>query len=54
MNSSVRIANLFLTSFSHRTTARRFLSHYPIDDVLFNLNDEQIQVISRKYLFLIS
>lgn len=43
-NSVVRIGSSLLTSFSHRNIAHRFLSHYPIDDILFNLNDEQIQV----------
>lgn len=45
MNSSVvRIGRSLFTNSLHRTIPRRFLSYYPIDDTLFNLNDEQIQV----------
>jgi len=46
MNSStIRIGCILFSNSCHRTTtARRFLSHYPIDDTLFNLTDEQIQV----------
>lgn len=42
--SIVRIGGSLLTNYFHRTIARRCLSYYPIDDTLFNLDDEQIQV----------
>lgn len=45
MNSSViRIRSFLFTNSHHRSIVRRCLSHYPIDDTLFNLDDEQIQV----------
>jgi len=43
MNSST-IRHILFTNTCYRTVARRFLSHYPIDDTLYNLNEEQIQV----------
>ncbi|XP_025408387.1 isovaleryl-CoA dehydrogenase, mitochondrial [Sipha flava] len=50
MNISVcRIGSSLFTKTFHRTIARRCLSYYPIDDTLFNLNDEQIQL--RKTVF---
>lgn len=52
MNSSViRIGHFLCTNLCHRLTAHRFLSHYPIDDTLFNLNDEQIQVRVKQEYF---
>lgn len=50
MNSSVvRFGSFLFTRSCPRSLARRCLSHYPIDDVLFNLSDEQIQL--RKTVF---
>ncbi|XP_025208814.1 isovaleryl-CoA dehydrogenase, mitochondrial [Melanaphis sacchari] len=48
-NSVVHFGRFLFTRFSHRIIARRSLSYYPIDDILFNLNDEQIQL--RKTVF---
>lgn len=45
MTSTItRIGGIFLTKYSHRTIICRSLSHYPIDDNLFGLNEEQLQV----------
>lgn len=47
-NPIVRVGNFLLTNNCHRKIVGRFLSHYPIDDNLFGLNEEQIQVRNHK------
>lgn len=44
MNTSLFRVGSRLTSKCHQQVARRSLSHYPIDDAIFDLNDEQVQV----------
>lgn len=41
----IRIGNVLFTHQSYLgKIGSRLISHYPIDDTLFNLNQEQIQV----------
>lgn len=45
MNRSVfRIKHFLFTNSCHRIITRSYRPYYPIDDTLYNLSDEQIQV----------